>query len=158
LKQVVFTQRDATFTGAELLTQFDIMPIGIGTFGIEAQADAVRARFNDGGVVPRIPPARIGGGVFWYGGGWFARVNMLHAFAQRRIAVGEETSTPGYNLLNAELSYRHKWKFAGAERELTIGVKGTNLLNDEIRLHTSFKKDEVLQPGRGARLFMTLRF
>lgn len=158
LKQVVFTQRDATFTGAEVMTQFDIMPVGIGMLGVEAQADVVRARFNDGGVVPRIPPARIGGGVFWYGGGWFARVNLLHAFAQNRIAIGEETRTPGYNLLNAELSYRHKWKAANSERELIIGVKGTNLLNDEVRLHTSFKKDEVLQPGRGARVFMTLRF
>lgn len=158
LRQVQFTQRDATFTGAELLTQFDILPIGIGMFGVEAQADVVRARYNSGGVVPRIPPARVGGGVFWYGGGWFARVNMLHAFAQNRIAVGEETPTAGYNLLNAELSYRHKWDVLGATRELTIGVKGTNLLNDDIRLHSSFKKDDVLQPGRGARLFATVRF
>lgn len=158
LRQVQFTQRDATFTGAELLTQFDILPIGVGMFGVEAQADIVRARYNDGGVVPRIPPARLGGGVFWYGGGWFARVNLLHAFAQNRIALGEETPTPGYNLLNAELSYRHKWDVLGVKRELTVGVKGTNLLNDDIRLHSSFKKDEVLQPGRGARLFATVRF
>ena len=158
LRQVEFTQRDATFTGAELLTQLDIMPVGVGTFGVEAQADIVRARYDNGGVVPRIPPARLGGGLYWYGGGWFARVNLLHAFAQKRVAFDEETPTPGYNLLNAEVSYRHKWKLFGAERELTIGVKGTNLLNDEIRLSTSFKKDEVLQPGRGARLFATVRF
>lgn len=158
LKQVVFTQRDATFTGAEVLTQFDVMPLGLGTLGVEAQFDIVRARFNDGSVVPRIPPMRVGGGVFWYGGGWFARVNLLHAFAQNRIATGEETPTPGYNLLNAEISWRKKWKSAGSERELTLGVKGTNLLNDEVRLHSSFKKDEVLQPGRGARVFATLRF
>jgi iron complex outermembrane receptor protein len=158
LRQVEFTQKDATFTGAELQTQLDIFPVGIGMLGVEAQADIVRARYTDGGVVPRIPPARIGGGIFWHGGGWFARVNLLHAFAQNRIAVGEETPTAGYNLLNAELSYRHKWNVFGAERELTIGVKGTNLLNDDIRLHSSFKKDEVLQPGRGGRLFATVRF
>ncbi len=157
LQQVVFTQRDATFTGAEFLTQLDILPIGVGTFGLEAQADIVRARYDNGGAVPRMPPARVGGGMYWYGGGWFARINLLHAFAQNRIAF-EETATPGYNLLNAEVSYRQKWNVLGAERELTVGVKGTNLLNDDIRLSTSFKKDEVLQPGRGARLFATVRF
>ncbi len=158
LKQIVFTQRDARFTGAELTTQFDLMPVGSGMFGIENQFDIVRARFADGTNVPRIPPMRIGGGVFWYGSGFFTRVNLLHAFAQRRIDPAEETATKGYNMLKAELSYRHTWKALGQERELLVGVTGTNLLNSEIRLHTSFKKDEVLQPGRNFKIFANLRF
>lgn len=158
LRQIVFTQRDARFTGAELTTQFDLMPIGGGMFGIENQFDVVRARFADGTNVPRIPPMRIGGGVFWYGSGFFTRVNLLHAFAQRHIDPAEETPTKGYNMLKAEVSYRHAWKALGQERELTVGVTGTNLLNAEIRHHTSFKKDEVLQPGRNFKIFANLRF
>lgn len=158
LRQVVFTQRNATFTGAEVSTQFDVAPLWTGTFGVETQFDVVRARFSDGSNVPRIPPVRLGGGVFWYGSGMFARVNLLHAFAQRRITAAEETPTKGYNMLKAEVSYRHSWKALGQQRELTIGVAGTNLLNDDIRMHTSFKKDEVLQPGRNFKLFANLRF
>jgi iron complex outermembrane receptor protein len=158
LKQVVFSQRDARFTGAELTTQFDVMPLGTGMFGIENQFDVVRARFSDGTNVPRIPPMRIGGGVFWYGSGFFTRVNLLHAFAQKRIDPTEETATKGYNLLKAEVSYKHAWKAWGQERELHVGVTGTNLLNAEIRHHTSFKKNEVLQPGRNFKLFASLRF
>lgn len=158
LKQIAFTQRNATFTGAELMTQFDIAQVGSGTFGIEGQFDVVRARFSDGTNVPRIPPMRIGGGVFWYGSGIFTRLNLLHAFAQNRIDGAEETPTKGYNMLKAEISYRHSWKYLGAQRELTIGLSGTNLLNAEIRNHTSFKKDEVLQPGRNFKIFASLRF
>ena len=157
-KQIVYSQRNATFTGAELSTQFDIAPLGSGMFGIENQFDIVRARFSDGTNVPRIPPMRIGGGVFWYGSGVFTRINLLHAFAQSRINAAEETPTKSYNMLKAELSYRHKWKVQGIERELTLGVAGTNLLNAEIRQHTSFKKDEVLQPGRNFKIFANLRF
>ena len=37
--------------------------------------------------------------------------------------------------------------------EMTIGRRGENLLKDDIRLSTSFKKDEVLQPSTNVRLF-----
>jgi hypothetical protein len=39
------------------------------------------------------------------------------------------------------------------ETELTLGIRGENLLNDQIRLAQSYKKDEVLQPGLNIRLF-----
>ena len=58
----------------------------------------------------------------------------------------------GYNLLKAELSYTTKLRPTDfGPRELTLGVVGNNLLNDDIRNHVSFKKDEVLLPGRGVR-------
>ena len=40
---------------------------------------------------------------------------------------------------------------------LTLGIAGNNLLNDDIRNHVSFKKDEVLMPGRGVHFFATLK-
>jgi iron complex outermembrane receptor protein len=36
---------------------------------------------------------------------------------------------------------------------MTIGLKGDNLLDDDVRHHVSFKKDEVLLPGRTIRLY-----
>jgi iron complex outermembrane recepter protein len=123
-------------------------------FGIEGQYDFVRATFTDGSNVPRIPPVRYGGGVFWRDAQWLARINLLHAEAQNDIAE-HETPTGGYDLLRAELSYRQKFATVGPGlQEIVIGVSGNNLLNDDIRNSVSFKKDEVLLPGRGFKFFM----
>jgi iron complex outermembrane recepter protein len=157
LKQVAFDQRDANFTGVELAAQLDVLPIAGGMFGVDGQYDFVRARFADGSNVPRIPPHRLGGGVFWRDSAWFARVGLLHAFAQNDIAA-EETATPGYNLLKAEVSYTRQLRPNDLLRAITVGIIGTNLLNDEVRNHVSFKKDDVLLPGRSVRMFATLRW
>lgn len=157
LRQLTFSQQDATFYGTELRGQVDLGEIAGGTFGIEGRYDFVRATFAGGANFPRIPPHRLGGGLFWRDANWFARVTMLHAFAQNQNAA-EETPTPGYNLLNAELSYRTTLKPGSGAESLTFGLVGTNLLNADIRNHVSFKKDEVLMPGRGVRFFTTVRF
>lgn len=157
LRQAVFDQKDASFTGAEISGQLDLMPLAGGTFGVDGQYDFVRAKFMDGAAVPRIPPHRLGGGLYWRDGNWFMRVNLLHAFAQREIAA-EETPTAGYNLLNATVSYTHRFRTGDPLREMTVGVQGINLLDEEMRNHVSFKKDEVLLPGRNLRFFATLRF
>lgn len=159
LRQVVYSQRNARFIGGELKTQYDLFEIGNNVFGVEAQYDIVRATFTGGDRVPRIPPQRIGGGLFWRGGdAWFAKVTLLHAFAVKKVAT-EETPTAGYNLLNAELSYRTR--FANGPMgpvEVNVGIAGTNLLNETIRNSVSFRKDEVVAPGRGVRGFVSVRF
>ena len=94
LKQAVYSQRDAIFRGGEFQSQWDIAPLWAGVFGLESQFDLVRATFTDGTNVPRIPPARVGGGVFYRDGSWLARMNLLHAFAQNNI-TDVETPTPG---------------------------------------------------------------
>jgi iron complex outermembrane recepter protein len=156
-RQVAFDQRDANFTGVELAAQLDLLPFAGGMFGVDGQYDFVHARFADGSYVPRIPPHRLGGGVFWRDSAWFARVGILHAFTQTEI-VPEETPTAGYNLLKAELSYTRNFKPTEGLRAFTVGIVGTNLLDEDVRNHVSFKKDEVLLPGRNVRLFATLRW
>ena len=85
-------------------------------------------------------------------------MNLIHAFSHDATAV-YETPTPGYDDLRAELSYTKAVDPAvyGASA-ITLGVQGRNLLNDDIRNSTSFKKDEILLPGRNMRLFLTARF
>ncbi len=159
LNQAVYSQRDATFRGGEFQSQLDIAKLYGGTWGIENQFDIVRATFTDGTNVPRIPPVRIGGGVFWRDANWLVRVNLLHAFAHTDVAVIAETPTAGYNLLKAEFSYNTKLDPArfGA-REMTFGVVGNNLLNENIRNSVSYTKDEVLMPGIGVRVFANLKY
>ena len=69
-----------------------------------------------------------------------------------------DTPTNGYTMLNAELAYTFKTTaVVGDPTEMTIGLRGENLLDDDIRNHVSFKKDEVLQPGRTIRLFGSIK-
>jgi iron complex outermembrane receptor protein len=159
LNQAVYSQRDAIFRGGEFQSQLDVGPLQGGIWGIENQFDVVRATFTDGTNVPRIPPVRVGGGVFWRDANWLVRVNLLHAFAQNDIAVIGETPTAGYNLLKAEISYKTKLdsSWFGA-REMMVGLVGNNLLNENIRNSVSYTKDVVLMPGIGVRAFANLKF
>ena len=159
LNEAIYSQRDATFRGGEFQFQYDVLPVWNGLFGIEGQYDIVRATFEDGTNVPRIPPQRLGGGVFYRDANWLMRLNLLQAFAQNDVAVIAETPTPGYNLLKAEISYKTKLdaSWFGA-REMTVGLVGNNLLNEQIRNSVSYNKDEVLLPGIGVRAFANLKF
>jgi iron complex outermembrane receptor protein len=159
LNQAVYSQRNANFRGGEFQSQLDVGALQGGIWGIENQLDFVRATFSDGTNVPRIPPLRMGGGVFWRDDNWLMRVNLLHAFAQNNVAVIAETPTAGYNLLKAEVSYKTKLdrNWFGA-REMMAGIVGNNLLNENIRNHVSYTKDEVLMPGIGVRAFANFKF
>jgi iron complex outermembrane receptor protein len=162
LNQAVYSQRDAIFRGTEFQSQLDVAPLWTGTWGIESQFDVVRATFTDGTNVPRIPPVRLGGGLFWRDANWLVRVNLLHAFAHTDVEVTPtfmETPTAGYNLLRAEVSHRMKLKaMPYGPSEMIIGVVGDNLLDDDIRNSVSFTKDQVLLPGRGVRFFANIKF
>jgi iron complex outermembrane receptor protein len=159
LNQAVYSQRNARFRGGEFQFQWDLKPYQGGYFGIDGQYDIVRATFSDGSNVPRIPPQRLGAGVYFRSAEWFARVSLLHAFAQNAIASVGETPTAGYNLLRAELSHtrrltRNDWGL----REVTVGLVGNNLLNQDIRNAVSFTKDQVLMPGAGVRLYASVKY
>ena len=159
LNEAIYSQADALFRGAEFQSQWDIAPLGSGVFGIENQFDVVRATFSDGSNVPRIPPVRLGGGVYWRDANWFARVKLLHAFAQNNVAA-TETTTPGYEDLRAEVSYTWKRDKPALDElsEVTVGINGTNLLNQDIRNSAAYNKDEVLMPGTGVRVFATVKY
>src|SRR6185312_7021111 len=86
LRQAIYSQRNALFRGGEFQAQYDVGQISSGTWGVEGQYDIVRATFADGSNVPRIPPQRLGGGLYYRSTEWLARVNLLHAFSQNDVA------------------------------------------------------------------------
>jgi iron complex outermembrane receptor protein len=160
LNEALYSQANAIFRGGEFQSQWDLVPVADGFAGIESQFDVVRATFTDGTNVPRIPPVRVGGGIYWRNDAWFARVRLLHAFAQNDIAPVAETPTPGYDDLRAEVSYNWKSSKPRTDQlsEMTFGLVGTNLLNQDIRNSVSYTKDQVLLPGASARLFARLKY
>lgn len=156
--QAVYSQRDAIFRGGEVAAQYDVAPLADGLWGVDGQFDVVRATFTDGTNVPRIPPMRLGGGLFWRNENWLMRVGLLHAFAQNDTA-DNETTTSGYNLLKAELSYSKALKPSPfGPRAVSVGIVGDNLLDEDVRNAASFRKDDVLLPGRSVRLFANVKF
>ncbi|MEO1610075.1 MAG: TonB-dependent receptor [Pseudomonadota bacterium] len=162
LDQILFQQRKADFYGFEIAAQYDVAPIWRGVWGIDGQYDFVRAEF-EGDDVARIPPQRVGGGLFYRDANLFARVGVLHAFEQDNVNAEEnEQTTPGYTLLNAELSYTQEIgsnTLSGQSTELTIGVKGENLADDDVRNHSSFQRRQgVLEPGASVKVFSKIKF
>jgi iron complex outermembrane receptor protein len=157
-KELLFTQRDATFYGAEVSVEYDVAPVWKGLWGIAGQYDFVHARFDEGDYVPRMPPHRLGGGLYYRDASWLARIDALHAFAQDNLGFAE-TRTSSYTLLDAELSYTYRAAptHEGLTPVTTIGVRAENLLDDDVRNAASFKKDEVLLPGASVRLFGSVK-
>lgn len=154
-RQVAYGQRDATFYGFEGRAEQDVVPLGDGMAGVSARYDFVRAEFANGaGNVPRIPPHRLGAGIWWRSPTWQASLDYLHAFDQTQTGANE-TRTDGYDLLNLRVGYTRQ---LGGTQAVNFSVIGTNLLDSDMRNSASFKKDEVLLPGRAVRLLATFTF
>lgn len=156
LDQVLFTQEDATFRGFETKGSVTLMRWGMAKAGVTGQFDMVRAELDAGGNVPRVPPMRAGAGMFYAGERVSGRFGFLHAFAQGRLSAGE-TETGSYTDLKGEVRYLLPQDMVGGNA-VELALVGENLLDDDIRNHVSFKKNDVLQPGRNVRFVVTARF
>jgi iron complex outermembrane receptor protein len=122
---------------------------------VEATGDWVHAQDLDADdPLPRTPPLRLGAGLVYRDPSWMARVDVQHAFEQDRAAE-LELDTDAYTLLGGGLSYTWAW---GCGRRLTASITGTNLLDEEVRLHTSFTKDLAPERGRSVRFALELEF
>lgn len=150
---VDFAQDDAIFYGAEAETTIGLWKGAWGEIDGRLSADAVRATLTNGDELPRIPPFRLGGGLDYRYQRWLANIDLLHAFDQDNNAA-LETETDGYTLLEAGVSYTYSTKPA----DYTFSVRGTNLLDEEARMHTSFLKNVAPLPGRSAMVSLRVSF
>lgn len=136
-----FSQGGARFYGAEAEAIFALKPDAI---DLRLFADYVRGKLDSGGNVPRVTPARFGLEVNHRMGPWTTHLSAMHVMRQTHVAE-LETKTPGYTLLNVEVTYLiRKIRSNG----LRLFLQGKNLLNEEMRVHTSFLKDFAPLPGR----------
>lgn len=142
---VDYRQADAKLYGFEAQLNYALIAQGPLRLNTHLLADAVRAELSSGQNLPRIPPLRYGVGL---DGSWrsitasseYQRVN------RQNDTAALETPTAGYKLLTADLN----WNFFNAAdgAKASAYLRGTNLLNDDIRRATSFIKDAVPAPGR----------
>jgi iron complex outermembrane receptor protein len=143
----VWQQQDADFIGAELEVRYDFQAGKYGHWQVFGFGDIVDGELSDNNDVPLAPPARIGMGLDWdHHNGFAAYLLWIHAYKQDNLAP-LETETPGYDLVNAEVSY----SFAtGNQLEFQVYLKGQNLLDEDIRNSTSTLKDFAPQIGMNA--------
>lgn len=136
-----FTQVGARFRGVE--AEFEYRPANAG-YGLRVFGDLTRGRLAGGENLPRIAPARIGFNADIASGAVGASLTAIRAFEQKRTAP-LESATPAYTRLDAELT----WKLEGERRRaVLLFIQGTNLLDEEIRVHTSYLKNVAPQMGR----------
>ena len=103
--------------------------------------------------LPRIPPMRIGASATVGSESWVFRTSLRHSFKQDDTALFEEP-TASYTNLAASLLIdlpiqKGLW-------HLVLSVN--NLLDEEIRSHTSPLKDVAPAPGRSLRVNLSVAF
>lgn len=144
-----YTNRDATFYGAEASVKF---PLAGGHF-LTLFGDSVRAQFDsDPGSaaaqgesrdVPRMPPLRTGLALGGDYSQWNWEWRTTHAFDQNRPGAFEE-ATDGYTRM--DLTARYNIKVGGSDTVLFASAR--NLLDEEIRNSASLLRDFAPEMGR----------
>ncbi|MGK6319898.1 TonB-dependent receptor domain-containing protein [Sphingomonas sp. DT-204] len=148
---LIYTAADARFAGIDGQISYRFTPASRMTvFG--DYVDAKLKSENDN--LPRIPPGRLGARYEHSAGPLSGDVEYYHTLAQTQFA-SYETRTPGYEMVNATLSYRFD---LGQAKAVEFYVRGTNLLNELAYAHTSFVKDQSPLRGRSVAIGMRHTF
>jgi len=141
LRPRIYEQTDAHIQGAEAELTYN--HTGAGWSG-RLFGDTSRGKLDAGGNLPLQPADRIGASIGYREGALRGGLSLVHARGQERLAAYESTPTPGYNQLDANISYTQR--VGGTD--LTYFLLAKNLLDEDIRLSTSVLKDVAPLPGR----------
>lgn len=148
LPEYRYVQRDAEFYGAEIEAVYHLHESDRHQFDLSLGADLVRGRNTDEDTdLPRITPRRVRAGFTWNVGAFSFGADIQRVAEQDRVAANE-TPTEGYMLVNANVGYR----FTIGRATFDLFARGTNLGDEEARVHTSFLKDVSPLPGRNVTL------
>lgn len=140
---VNITQARARFVGLE--GEASWRPDPAAGPGLRVFGDMVRGRLTGGGGdLPRMSPARLGLEADYKHGPWSANALLLGVLRQNRVAT-LETTTGGYVRLEAGIEYTLR---AAPEVRTNLFVRANNLLNQDMRVATSYIKDFAPLPGR----------
>ncbi len=147
---VEFVGRDARLQGVEAHADVDLSS----GLHLELGVDTVRGRQRDDlGPLPRIPPARVTGGLRYHWNALQVGTQLLTALEQDRV-YGVETPTEGYTTLRLFGAYSLQ-----AGRLLhTFSARIDNVTNELYRNHLSLLKDIVPEMGRNARVVWAVKF
>ena len=145
-KKSTFSGIKAEFKGVEL--EGKTMLTDYVQFNVRGDYVDAKDKTN-GGYVPRISPLKLGAGLKYEFDRFGARLDVLHAFKQDRVATnfnyepGKELITDAYTNVSMMATYK-----LPTQLNLEAFTRANNLLNEEIREHASFLKDIAPMGGR----------
>lgn len=149
-----FVAKDALSYGTEAELVLHLVDTKTNDLHLDLTADYVHAQqTTDDEPLPRIPPLRAGAVLRYDTGPWNMGISLRHSFGQDRVAPGE-TETAGYTLVGVDVSYR----FSRSRVEWELFARGSNLMDEDARISTSFLKDLAPLPGRSATLGVRATF
>jgi iron complex outermembrane receptor protein len=151
LPLVEYRQADANLRGVEGQVEYEVVPqIVVGAVG-----DVVRGQFHDGGPLPFIPAARLGGSLRWDNRRYSLGGDVRHGFAQDRVTGGEfDLPTDAYTLVNASAGLN----FVAGGYVHSVTLRADNLFDEQYRDATSRIKRFALNPGRNVSVVYRLLF
>lgn len=149
----VYTQQNTTFMGFETDLSYRFEDSFNNQWDFRVFADGTQAELNTGANVPRIPSNRLGLEINWLRGPWSVGLNHTHVTKQTDLAAFE-LPTEGYDLLDLSAN----WVHYSNRFETLVFIKAKNVLDEEIRDHSSFIKDIAPRPGRSLSAGFRLTF
>lgn len=148
-----YQQADARLNGMEISWDWLIARTTWGDVESHVFLDETKGKLDEHGHLPRIPAKRLGFGLSLENDTWSIGGEYVNVDDQTRTAE-LETPTDGYQMLNAHVMYR---LYTG-DITWDAFLRGTNLLDEDIRLHASFLKDVAPQAGRSLTAGVRLHF
>ena len=139
-----YVQDDAKFYGGEFDSEFGLAQLAGGEVRLGVFGDVIYGQLDEGGDVPRLPPARIGSRLSWS----FERMDIW-----TRLQYADDQDKPG-DFERSTQSYT-RWD-VGGEYRIPVGGNGGELIaffevenigNEQIRLSTSFLRDVAPESG-----------
>ena len=150
----IYQASDATFSGLEAEMSLAVYESN----GIRGElsffGDIVNAEFDAGGNVPRIPPMKLGAELRYFADNWSAHIHATHFDSQDDTGM-LELETDSYTLVSVYADYHVP---IGGDSEFKLFVRGDNLLDQEIRNHSSLLKNFAPESGRGVTLGLRFEY
>lgn len=147
-------QAEAVFRGFEAKTVIPLLESRYGVVDLTLFGDYTRGSFSSGGDVPRMPPLRYGFQLGFDREEFSSQIRLTRGEAQTNPG-DNESSTPGYLLLDLSAQYR----IAGfQDADVLLFAKGKNLLDENIRNSTSYLRNFAPEPGRSAEIGIRISY
>ena len=145
---------DATFSGLEAEMSLAVYESNGISGELSFFGDIVNAEFDAGGNVPRIPPTKLGMELRYFADNWSAHIHATRFGSQTDTGM-LELETGGYTLVSFYADYHVP---IGGDSEFKLFVRGDNLLDEEIRNHSSLLKNFAPESGRGVTLGLRFEY
>ncbi len=150
-----YRQQDALFTGAEAEWTLPLTSTGAANpWQLRLAGDLVRGKLqHGGGDLPMMPPLRVSMELRHQRGAWSLNAGAQWSAAQRRVALNEPATRAG---LAATLDVNWEGQWLGQTTNVFLRVN--NVLDRDLRRHTSVLKEYVPLPARGLAAGVRIAF